>query len=258
MDFLKSSKRRTLVSEIAYYGLNIGLAAALLVVVFAIESPLPAFAIVLLSKWRVLAVRPRYWASNIKANIVDTIVGLSIVVLLYAASGALIAQIILTMLYIVWLLVIKPRSKRMFVAAQAGIAVFLGVSALMTISYSWASSAVVLLMWIIGYSAARHLQTTYEEPHRSFYSFAWGLVLAEIGWLGYHWNFAYDLPGLGNLKLSQTALVALVFCFLGERIYSSYRRYNTIRSSDVLLPIVFSIGIVLTIMLFFNTFDGTV
>lgn len=61
MEFLKAAKRRTLLSELTYVALNIGLAVAILVVVLVIESPLPAIALVLLSKWRILAVRPRYW-----------------------------------------------------------------------------------------------------------------------------------------------------------------------------------------------------
>jgi hypothetical protein len=39
-----------------------------------------ALALVVLSKWRMFAVRPRFWAANIRANGVDLMVGLSIVV----------------------------------------------------------------------------------------------------------------------------------------------------------------------------------
>src|SRR5687768_12692056 len=115
MEFLKSSKRRSIISELVYVALNVGLAVAILAVVWAIESPLPALGLVFLSKWRVLAVRPRYWFANVQANLVDLIVSVSVVVLLYAASEAIVAQILLTALYIVWLLYIKPRSKRVFV-----------------------------------------------------------------------------------------------------------------------------------------------
>lgn len=256
MDFLKSSKRRTLLSEIVYYGLNIGLAGAILLVVLAIESPVSAFALVLLSKWRVFAVRPRYWTANIKANLVDVIVGLSVVILLYAASGSIGVQLGLASLYVVWLLFIKPRSAHVFVAAQAAIAVFFGVSALMSVSYAWASSAVVICMWVIGYSAARHLQSSYEEPHRSFFSFLWGFLFAELGWLGYHWNFAYTLPGFGAVKLSQVAIIALALSFMAERLYASYHQYGKVRSGDVLLPVIFSISTILAILLFFNTLSS--
>jgi hypothetical protein len=180
MEFLKSSKRRSVLSESVYVVLNIALAVAILSVVSAIESPLPAFGLVLLSKWRILAVRPRYWFANVQANMVDIIVSLSFVVLLYAANRAFIVQCLLTLVYIVWLLFVKPRSKRIYVAVQAGAALFLGVTALMSVSFDWMSSAVVLLMWVIGYSAARHVLGSYEEAHISFYSLVWDLLLLSL------------------------------------------------------------------------------
>jgi len=75
MEFLKLSKRRSLLSELIYIVLNVALAVGLLVIVWAIASPYAAFALVLLSKWRVFAVRPRYWFANLQANMVDVIVG---------------------------------------------------------------------------------------------------------------------------------------------------------------------------------------
>ncbi len=252
MEFLKSSKRRSLLSELIYIILNVALAVAILLVVRAIESPLPAFGLVLLSKWRILAVRPRYWFANIQANMVDIIVSLSVVILLYAASGALFMQLLLTALYIGWLLFIKPRSKRVFVGIQAGTAVFLGVTALMSVSYDWIASVVVLLMWLIGYSAARHVLGSYDDAHTSFYSLIWGLVFAEIGWLAYHWTFAYSLPGMGDIKLSQTALIALVISFLTERVYHSYSQHGAVRSSDVILPGLLAVSVVMILLLFFN------
>lgn len=252
MDFLKSSKRRSLVSELVYILLNVALAVAILIIVWAIESPIAAFALVLLSKWRVLAVRPRYWFANIQANLVDIIVSLSIVVLLYAASGALAAQIIITLLYIGWLLYVKPRSKRVFVAVQAGTAIFLGVTALMSVSYDWMASPVVILMWIIGYSAARHVLGSYDEAHISFYSLIWGLIFAELGWLAYHWTFAYEIPGVGEIKLAQVALVSLAISFIAERVYGSYTKHGSVRSSDVMLPILLSVSVIMILLVFFN------
>ena len=259
MEFLKSSKRRSLISEFVYVILNIALAAAILAIVWGIESPYAAFGLVLLSKWRVFAVRPRYWFANLQANLVDLIVSLSVVVLLYAAQGVPVLQAVLTLLYIGWLLFIKPRSKQSFIAIQAGVAVFLGVTALMSISFDWLASAVVVLMWLIGYTAARHVLGSHDEAHISFYSLIWGMMFAEIGWLAYHWTFAYELPGMANIKLSQTALVALAFSFLAERVYASYTRHGVVRSSDVLLPALLSGSIVLVLLALFNTLGtGTV
>lgn len=253
MDFLKSSKRRSFLSELVYIVLNVGLAIAILAIVLAIESPLPAIAVVLLSKWRVLAVRPRYWMANSKANLVDIIVSLSYVVLLYAAGDAFTLQIILAALFIGWLLFIKPRSKRMFIVTQAGVALFFGTTALMTVSYDWSTFGVVLGMWVIGYATGRHVLTNYEDPHSSFYSLVWGLIVAEIGWLTYHWTFAYTIPGFGGIKLVQAALIVLAIGFVIERAYGSYHQHGAVRSSDITLPILLSGSVVLILVFFFNT-----
>ena len=252
MEFLKLSKKRSLFSEFIYVGLNIALALAVLGVVWAVASPWAALVLVMLSKWRVLGVRPRYWFANIQANLVDIIVNVSVVVLLYAASGAVVAQCILTALYIVWLLFIKPRSKRVFVTLQAGIALFLGITALAIVSYDWNVVFVVMAMWVIGYSTARHVLASYDEAHLSFYSLIWAFVLAEFGWLTYHWTFAYKLPGVGDIKLVQAALIALAFSFLAERIYASYEKHGEIRNNDILLPSLFSISVILVLLVFFN------
>jgi len=253
MDLLKSSKRRSLLSELIYVALNLALALALLVVVRAIESPLPAIALVILSKWRVFAVRPRYWMAHIKANLVDFIVSLGFVVLLYAATDAFILQIALTALYAAWLLFVKPRSKRLFVTIQAGAALFIGVTALSIVSYGWPSSVVVALMWVIGYATARHVLGSYDEPHSSFYSLLWGLVVAELGWLTYHWTVAYAIPGFGGVMLSQAALIILGIGFVAERSYDSYHRHQEVRVQEVMLPALLSGSIILVMVFFFNS-----
>ena len=119
MELLRIVRKRSFLSEVAYVILNIALAVMLLVLVLVVNVPWPALGLVLLSKWRIFAVRSRYWAANIRANLVDVIVGISMVIFLYAASGDLTTQIGLTAIYVAWLLFLKPKSKRSYVAAQA-------------------------------------------------------------------------------------------------------------------------------------------
>lgn len=247
MDLLRAVKRRSLLSETLYILLNVLLAVAVLAVVSAINSPLPAFALILLSKWRVLAVRPRYWFAHVQANMVDIIVSISFVVLLYAAGsgeGGMVVQLVLTLLYILWLLVLKPRARRSLVILQAGTAVFIGTLALYINSFEWTSSMVVVAMWVIGYSAARHVLAAYDEKDLTLMSFIWGLVFAELGWLAFHWTIAYPLPFISGVKLPQITLIITVLSFLAERAYASYHEYKVVRFNDILLPLVFSLGII--------------
>ncbi|MBC7943378.1 hypothetical protein H7X68_02695 [Candidatus Saccharibacteria bacterium] len=262
MEFLKIVRRRSFLSEVVYTALNITLAIAVVLVIRATESPWPAIALVCLSKWRVLAVRPRYWFVNIQANLVDFIVSVSLVVFLYttyiSSIGAypkLFVLGVLTLLYIGWLLFVKPRSKRSFVVAQAGVALFSGVAALYILSYSWPVAAVVLLMWLIGYSTSRHVLASYEETHILFLSLLWGLVMAEIGWLAYHWTVAYGL-GSEGIMIPRVALTVLCLGFILQQCYDSYYHHQRIRGNDIILPVLFTISIIVVLPIALNLLWG--
>ncbi len=247
MDFLKAHKRRSRLSESAYIALNVAMAITLLIIVLAVQSPWLAFGVVLLSKWRIFAVRPRFWFANLVANMVDIIVGVSMVILLYGASGYLWLQVGLTVLYTIWLLFIKPRSKRSLVAVQAAAAVFLGITALSMVSYSWDVVFFVAVMWIFGYVVARHVVGSYDEPMTEIYSLITGLLFAELGWIGYHWLIAYPLPGFGLVKFSQLALFVTLFCFVAERSYASYHKHGVVRKADILMPVMLTVSIMISV-----------
>lgn len=252
MDLLKSHKRRSRLSDFAYVILNVGMAVVLLITVSLGQSPWLAVGLVLLSKWRALAVKPRFWFANIVANMVDIIVGISVVVLMYAAAGQWVPQIGLTLAYIAWLLFIKPRSNKKMVTVQAGVSVFMGVTALATVSYSWDSVFFVLFLWLIGYTAARHVLGNYDEPMTPIYSLITALVFVEIGWIAYHWLFAYAVPGMGNIKVPQLAIILTLLALIAERAYVSYHKHGSVRKQDVLLPILLALGIIAVLFVFFN------
>lgn len=254
MDFLKVVKRQSFLSGLIYNGLNIALAIAILVVVQVSGIAWPAFILVLLSKWRVLAVRPRYWVANIQANLVDLIVSISFVIFLVAANNeaGLLLQLIITGLYIAWLLALKPRSKRHLVVVQAGVAAFVGVTALYMVSFAWPAFAVVAFMWLIGYAVARHVLGAYDETHILLLSLVWGFIFAELGWLAYHWTIAYEIPGLVGIQIPQIAIIMLAICFAAERLYGSYAKHSAVRMSEVTLPLLLSISVIAVLLLRFN------
>ncbi len=261
MEFLKLVKRRrTLLNEIVYVVLNIGLAVAMMVIVRVANSLWPAFGLVLLSKWRIFAVRPRFWVANIQANMVSIIVSISYAVFLYNVNQAnisdwqiFITQSILVLLDIAWLIYLKPKSKRHFIVMQAAVALFVGITAIYSLAYGWMSSPVVLLVWLVGYVVAHHVLNSYDdESHILFLSLAWGLVMAEIGWLAYHWTIAYRLPIINGLLLPQVSIVMLCFGFVVYKSYDSFFHYQKVRFNDIIMPLLFSIGIISALMLAFN------
>ena len=129
-DYVLARKSRNMASNAVHIFLNILLGiGAVLITVFS-ASPLLGILLVLMSKWRVFAVRRRYIWVNLKSNLVDLIVGLSIVLLAYyAGSSFLLVDFILMAIYVIWLLFIKPLSSETATLAQSLIAVFLGISA---------------------------------------------------------------------------------------------------------------------------------
>lgn len=255
MELIKAASRRTLVSEATYIILNLALAVAVLLVVFAFETPWPAFLLVILSKWRILAVRPRFWFANIQTNLVDILVGLSAVMLLWLASGQVWLQVVITALFAAWLLVLKPRSRRRSMLLQAGVAQFAAITALYSVAYAWPSFAVVIGMWIIGYASARHVLSSYDEEAITQLSLIWAVVVAEIGWLAYHWTIAYaPFANLVELQIPQVAIIMLGISFLAERAYSLYRHDGHVTFRKMQWQLLFVGALLLMIMIFFNGF----
>lgn len=252
MELLKLHRRRSRLSDVAYVALNIGLALAVLAVTLSTQNIWLPLLTIIISKWRVLAVRPRFWWQNILANSVDLIVGISYVLFLYATAGAISLQIGLTAVYIIWLLFIKPRSKRAFVVFQAGAALFTGTTALSMVAYGVDTFFFVLGMWAIGYVTARHVLIHYEFPVMGFFSLVWGLVMAEIAWFSHSWLFAYELPASGSLKLSQLALIVTLLGFVAERALASHHVHGNVRSNDLAMPSIFALSLIVIIVVFFS------
>ena len=144
------------IGDVLHIGVNVLFVAVLYaMVVFWNLTPL-AVILVILSKWRVLAVQPRFWLPNVKANLVDLIVGVSTIVLAFQAPHQWIA-VFWMLLYLLWLLFLKPQAKDLWVGAQALWAQFLGITAIFAIPTLMHYALVVsALAWLAAWAAARH------------------------------------------------------------------------------------------------------
>lgn len=253
VDLLKIVKKKTLLNEVLYYVLNAGLVILLFILSQTIQSPILAIVIVLLSKWRALAVRPRFWWTNIQANIVDVIVGVSIVGLMYLPKVSLLAQLMLAIGYGLWLMVLKPLSKQGPMIVQALVAIILGVTALYAVSYEWPVLVVVLVMAIIGYSTARHVLYTYEEDQIVFLSAIFGLIFAEIGWLAYYWAYSYGLSSTSALRLPQITIIATLLSLLIGRTYHSWTTNKRIVVGELTALLLFVWLLIVVVLVFFNS-----
>src|SRR3954469_23496144 len=73
-------------SHIFYLALN-GLLPILAYILVRIDFVAIAIFLIFLSKWRMFAVRPRYWVANLIANGVDIMVAVSLVVFMASTTG---------------------------------------------------------------------------------------------------------------------------------------------------------------------------
>lgn len=170
-----------------------------------------AAALILLSKWRTLAVKPRHWPANIRANAVDIIVGLAILIFMIH-SGSQLAQLFWAIAYGVWLIVIKPRSDVLGITIQAMIALFAGLTA---VFLNWSGSPAIGLMilaWLVCYSAARQFFTAFDEPLSRYLSDSWAYFGAATTWALSHWLLFYG-------PIAQPALLLSVIGFSLAGIY---------------------------------------
>jgi hypothetical protein len=160
-----------------------------------------ALSMVVLSKWRMFAVKPRFWSANIRANAVDIIVGLSIVVFM-TKSGSAGLQLGWAAVYGIWLIIIKPARSLIMMSVQA----FIGqLSGLMALYLAWSEGplyGITFLTALICYLAARHFFDSYNEPYARLLSYTWGYFGAALAWLLGHLLLFYGLIAQPTLILS--------------------------------------------------------
>ena len=257
-DYVMLRKGRNALSTVIHVVLNVALAVTSTALTVVSGNWIFGVLLVLLSKWRVVAVRPRYWWLNIKANLVDYIVGISLVLLVYLAgtTSLNIWHVILTVIYAVWLVFIKPRSTERANELQSMCAVFFGsfATALITDGLNNPLPA-TLLTFVIGYGASRHILMQGEDHDYALSTFIFGLLFMELTWVLYHWTIIYPLNiGATSLVVPQLPIAISVLFFVFMRGYKSAVRHDgKIRTDDIFLPALFSVLLMVVMIFFFST-----
>lgn len=265
-----AASKRSRWSDALHMLLNVSYAALL----FILVSPgigLTSLAIVLvfLSKWRVFAVRPRFWFANIQANAVDFLVGLSVVALMYlTAVSAPWVAVTLAVLFAGWLVVLKPHSSKKKVLLQAAVTQFVSLTALFSYAHHFQFGSVltdttlltVIGGWVIGYVCVRHALSAFsDETERAFLSLIWGFVIAELAWLYHHWTIAYSIyqqdSGRGDqqLMIPQIAIIVTILSFVVMKVYELLQNPDSKKAaSDVRSAVIFGTLVSALLLLFFN------
>lgn len=201
-----------------------------------------AVLLILLSKWRMFVVRPRYWVANIAANAIDIIVGLSTVVFMDHTSSAPI-QLMWAALYGVWLVFVKPRSSVFMVSMQAMVGQAVGLVALYVAWVEAPTLGIVLATWVITYLSARHFFTNFEDQYTPLYAHTWGYFCAALTWVLSHWLLFYNVIPQPALLLSVIGfgLAGMFYLQESDRLSPLLKRqFMFIMFAIVLVVLVFS------------------
>lgn len=176
----------------------------------------PPLGIILLSKWRIFAIRPRFWPAIVRANSVDILVGASTLAFMMQ-TDSMKWQIIWALLYGVWLVFIKPASSLWMVSLQAGIG---QLAALMALFVAWPSGALsgwVLATGAICYLAARHFFDSFNEAYTKLLSYIWAYFGAALTWVLGHMLVTY--PGRGGMVTQPVVLLTAIGYSLASIYY---------------------------------------
>lgn len=184
-----------------------------------------ALALVLLSKWRMLAVQPRFWPVNIRANAIDIIVGVSSLVFMTQAES-FIWMFIWAAAYAVWLIYIKPLTSTGGIALQAGLGQLAGLTALFMYWADGPTAGLVIVTGLIAYLAARHYFDAFDEPLARLLSACWAYFAAALMWVLSHWLLFYGFVAQPTLLLSVLGYGVGVLYYLDhhERLSHLLRR----------------------------------
>jgi len=160
-----------------------------------------ALSLILLSKWRMFAVRPRFWFVNVRSNAIDIIVGVSVLAFM-TATGNQLLQLGWAIVWAGWLIAIKPRTDTLWVSLQALIGFIAG---LMALFLTWDSAPLLVLVGSAGllcYFAAHHFFYSFDEPYTRLLAYFWGYFGALLTWILGHWLLFYGPVAQPTLLLA--------------------------------------------------------
>lgn len=250
-------KTSNLISGLFYVLLNALLAVAVVVLVNLFDAPWLGLAVIAVSKWRIFAVKIRFWWANLVSNLTDILVGISYVLLVYYIGGdQTIYQIGSALLYIIWLLMIKPGTSSLKIMTQSLIAMFLVNLNLSLFGYRWPILVFLMVEMFIAYNIMGHYlkNADFEIKYTRLMSGIWALIMMELAWIYWHWMIGYNF--VAGIKVSQFAIVSTALTFLTYKVlfYMNQEADQNHRNLqiDLLASIGFVVVLILVMLLFFS------
>lgn len=254
-DYVFFRKSRNALSTFLHFVLNLLLGTGSILITTLSNSWLIGIILVLISKWRVFAVQPRYIFLNLKSNLVDFIVGFSFVFLaFYAGKEFAFIHIVLSALYSIWLIFIKPLSSEYGTLIQSLVAIIVGTTASILMVSSYNPIVLSLSVALIGYSASRHVLAQNGDKDLILMTFICSLIAAEITWFSRFWLITYNFTLFGSTFIipQLSAILAIVF-FMFYKVDSSLTKHDgKISPKEIYPPIIFGVAVIIILVLFFS------
>lgn len=252
-DYIFMRKSRNAMSSFLHILLNVFLGVISIFITVISGSWLLGIGLVIVSKWRIFAVRPRYWLTNLKSSLVDFIVGSSLVLIAYSSGTNLLPlDFVLSAIYIIWLVFIKPKEKSPYPLIQSLFAVFLGSTAAILLTSSVDPIIFIILEFIVGASASRHIYAQSATRDNSILVLSNGLLCAEIAWLCHTWMIYYAFGSTGIIIPQFSIIITLVAFVLAKISYNMSRHDGKIILKEILPSIIFSLLTIIIIIIFFS------
>lgn len=225
-------------SHLFYIALN-GLLPILAYILVRIDFVGLAIALVILSKWRMFAVRPRYWVANIISNGVDLMVAISLIIFM-ASTSVTWWQLFWMVLYGGWLIWLKPRYDVLSVSAQAMAGQLLGLSVLYLKFGDGSIAGLAAGTWLVAYLSARHYLTSFEESHSALLAHIWAYFSASLAFVLAHWLLFYGTIAQIIIILTTIGygLAALYYLDATDRLSRTLQKQLTAIMLAILLIIV--------------------
>ncbi len=201
-----------------------------------------SFGLIVLSKWRMFAVRARFWPAIIRANAVDITVGIATVVFMQHSNSAWL-QLFWGILYASWLIFLKPGSSTLLVSAQAFIGQLAGLMALFVAWPNGSTFVLVLVTGMICALSARHFFDGFDEPYSKMLAYLWAYFGGALVWVLSHWLLFYGVVAQPTLLLTTAGygLAALYYFDHTEKLSPVVRRqFVFIMLAIVVIIIAFS------------------
>ncbi len=207
-----------------------------------------ALVVILLSKWRMFAVRPRFWLANLRANSVDIVVSVALLLFIIESNSQLL-QLGWVLVYVGWLVFLKPASGTFMVAAQALASLSGG---LMALYIAWGGGPLLGLVAATGmicYVSAHHFFDAFEEPYSRLLSYIWGYFGASLAWVLGHWLNYYGL-------VAQPVLILVAIGFGLATLY--YLEHNDRLSTGIQRQILFIVVAIMVIVIAISSWGNKI